>query len=316
MDMAAGRILCVGAYPALQRTLWFDRFAPGTVNRSQRVGLDVAGKAVNAARALRRLGGLPVLAGFCGGATGVEVARLLADERLEAGMLRTVAAPVRVCQTILPADGSPFTELVEEGPVLSESDWQALTQDCRNWLQASGTAPLLLAGTMPQHASLAFYPDLIRAAGGPVLLDTSGAALLAALPTGPDLVKINQDELRASCGGTGQELVDLVRMARDLITGGAGAVGVTHGAGEAVLVTAGEVWTFAIPPVAVVSALGSGDSVNAGVLFALQNGQDLLEAFRFGLACGCANAETVRPGWFDIARVTQLQQAIDMRVIR
>ncbi len=294
--MEARRFFCAGAYPALQRTLFVSRFVPGAVNRSNQVRLDVAGKAVNAARALQRLGGHPVLAGFSGGSSGSEVERLLKEEELDYGGFLRVDAPVRICQTILPSDGSPFTELVEEGPALGVQMWEALCSHCCDQMQQIGGGVAILAGTMPRHASLDFYPTLIRAANMPVILDTSGRALLAALSAKPAVVKINADELRVSCALDGVDSTDIVAMARHLLGKGAGCVGVTRGARDAFLVTDHCVWSYEIPAVKVVSALGSGDCVNAGMAEAIARGEALEKAFAFGLACGTANAEVAQPG--------------------
>jgi fructose-1-phosphate kinase PfkB-like protein len=169
-----------------------------------------------------------------------------------------------------------------------------------------GHAALILAGTMPAHGSQDFYPDLIRASDGPVLLDTSGATLLRSVMANPDVVKINTDELCATFGRKACSAEDVVSMSRTLIEGGAGAVGVTAGAEDAYLVTPDGAWRFSIPGVAVVSPLGSGDSVNAGLVTALLEGRNLLDAFAFGLAAGSANAETEKPGHLERDRVEAL----------
>jgi len=303
---------CAGAYPALQRTLFVSRFVPGTVNRSNAVRLDVAGKAVNAARALQRLGGDPVVAGFSGGSSGMEIERLLREDGLDCSGLLSIDAPVRICQTILPSDGNPFTELVEEGPELNMDTWRALAAHCAGCIQEMDAGVMILAGTMPEHASLDFYPELILAAQVPTILDTSGRALLAALEAKPDIVKINAEELRTSCALDGIVTENVVDMASHLLSKGAGCVGITRGGQAAFLVTEHGVWSFAVPAVEVVSALGSGDCVNAGMAYALAKGESLEEAFSFGLACGSANAEVEQPGGIDVDRVIALSRKVHM----
>jgi tagatose 6-phosphate kinase len=308
-------VICVGAYPALQRTLVLPVFEPGAVNRIGQVCLSTAGKAVNAARALHCLGEVPLLVGFCGGASGQEAQRLLQAEGIDASGLLETAMPMRICQTILPATGGAFTELVEEGPVLPGSDWQALAQHVRR-LEAAvpGGRALILAGTMPEHAPVDFYAGLARAAKGPVLVDTSGAALRETVRAGTVMVKINAAELHASCGQD-DCAGDILALSRGLIGAGAAAVGVTQGGDDAFLVTVDGAWGFRVPRVDVVSALGSGDSVNAGFMAGILSGQALQDAFAWGLACGTANAETAQPGRFALDRVQALYQGIVARRI-
>ena len=312
--MAKRRFFCAGAYPALQRTLFLSAFVPGAVNRIESVRLDVAGKAVNAARALQRLGGNPVLGGFSGGSSGRDIEALLQAEGLDCEGVLSVDAAVRICQTILPKDGSPFTELVEEGPRLAAADWDALAQHCCACLRmAAGYGAVILAGTMPEHASMDFYPELMHAAQAPVILDTSGPALHAALPARPDIVKIKADELRGSFqAGAGD---DIVALAGRMLAGGAVSVGITQGAHTAFLVTHEGAWAYKIPAVQAVSALGSGDCVNAGLAFGLAEVRPLVDAFAFGLACGTANAEVAHPGGIDPDRVATLLPMVRRRAL-
>ena len=130
-------------------------------------------------------------------------------------------------------------------------------------------------------------------------------------------MKINAEELltcsiqrddRAS--GFYIKIKQIEKMAKELIAQGAGAVGITQGADTALLITPNETVQFSIPQVEVQSTLGCGDSVNAGIAFALQKGSSLKEAFVFGLACGAANAQTALPGVVDLEQIAQLAREI------
>ena len=73
-------VLCLGLTPAVQRTLVFERFAPGEVNRAVESHQTSAGKAVNTAVALAALGTPACVTGFNGGAAQVS-RRLCAGAR-------------------------------------------------------------------------------------------------------------------------------------------------------------------------------------------------------------------------------------------
>ena len=164
---------------------------------------------------------------------------------------------------------------------------------------------VIISGTLPAHAPQEIYAELIQIAGVPVILDTSGAPLFAALEHRPALVKINADELKKTTG-----ISDIEEAAQELIAQGAGAVGITQSADFALLVTPNETIHFSIPEVDVKSTLGCGDSVNAGIAFALQKGSPLKEAFVFGLACGTSNAQAAMPGVVDPEQIAQLARQI------
>lgn len=279
-------ILCCGLYPALQRTLHLPGLHLGRVNRVRCTTQTVGGKAVNAARVLQTLGAAPLLTGFRGGDTGKTVCRLLDEEGIAHHFVETEAA-TRLCQTLLADTAEDFTELVEEGPRLPSGGWKKLLREFQTLEKSS----VIISGTLPDHAPKTIYAELIEAADAPVILDTSGPALAAALKAQPDLVKINASELRKTTG-----IENLEEAARELAAQGAKAVGITQGAGSALLVTSTQSIHFSMPAVDVKSTLGCGDSVNAGIAFALQTGSALPEAFVFGLACGAANAQTSLPG--------------------
>lgn len=270
----------------MQRTLELKSFKAGAVNRVSAVTLSVGGKATNAARVLKVLGADPLLFGFSGGDNGTAIERLLTEETIAFDFVPT-GDEVRVCQTLLANDAHDFTELVEEGPRLETRYWKELTRRFQSLEKSSA----VISGTLPAHAPQEIYAEMIQAAQCPVLIDTSGQPLIAALEAQPALVKINAAELLKTMNST-----DVEDAAWEMLAHGAGAVGVTNGAKSALLVTREETVRFTVPKVDVVSTLGCGDSVNGGIAFALEKGSSLKEAFVFGLACGTANAINRLPG--------------------
>lgn len=304
------KILCCGIFPALQRTLELKTLKTGAVNRVRSVTQSVGGKATNAARVLKTLGADPLLFGFTGGDTGSTIKKLLDNEGIGHVFVET-SVPTRTAQTLLTDDAPDFTELVEDCEPLVSKNWN---RQCRSsdkfsnpWkillqnFQTLEKSIVILSGTLPAHAPQEIYAELIHAASVPVLLDTSGAPLLAALEARPALVKINASELLLT---TKQNTIE--EAARELIAQGAGAVGITDGSSPARLFTPEGTHSFSIPDVAVKSTLGCGDAVNAGIAFALQKGSALPEAFIFGLACGAANAQTALPGVIDPEQIATL----------
>jgi len=305
------RILCTGLFPALQRTLMLDAFRTGGVNRVREVQLSIGGKAVNSARVLKTLGAEPLLFGFAGGTTGHTAERLLDAETLAHRFIRT-DEPIRLCQTLMVDGAEDFTELVEEGPDLPPAQWRLLQARFAELLEDDPPQAIIISGTLPAHAPPETYARMLETAActpAPVLLDTSGLPLRAALAYHPTMVKINADELFRTVGvrepGDGEPKA-IEQAARVLIAEGATAVGITQGGHAAWLVTATSATRFAIPRVAVISTLGCGDSVNAGFVYALQNGDTLQDAFAFGLACGVSNAMHRLPGRIDPDRLDRI----------
>lgn len=146
------------------------------------------------------------------------------------------------------------------------------------------------------------------ARGVRLCVDSQGEPLLQTLVAKPTLVKLNTEELERTCRLPDRSPASLQRGATLLLAQGAGAVPDPDGAQPAYLFEGNRSWTLPPVTVRVVNPIGSGDCVTADLLHALTQGHALVEAARFGIACGSANAETDTPAQFDPARVNALLQ--------
>jgi 1-phosphofructokinase len=288
-------IVTLTANPSVDRTMALDRrLEPGGVFAATEVTDQPGGKGVNVARVL-------ALAGTA--ATAV----LPADDQdplvggLEAAGVRPLAVHVgraaRVNITVTEPDGTT-TKINDPGHPLSEAEQVALQEGL---LAASQPGEwVVLAGSLPPGVPVGWYATLtttLKAAGRRVAIDTSGAALVAAVHESvarPDLLKPNADELASLTGDDGAVLEADPRLAeqaaRQLVTDGVGAVLLTLGAAGAVLVTAEGSWSATPPDVEVKSTVGAGDSSLAGYLLAEQRGATAPERLAEAVAYGAAAA--------------------------
>lgn len=284
------KILCCGFFPALQRTIEYKGFRQYEVNRAQNVSVAASGKMTNTARVLKILGADPIVLSFAGGSNGNTVRDLLEAEQLPCRWIET-QAETRICQTLLSDDHDGCTELVENTAPLSKSEW-------RNFVKTfaaiqSDFDRIVFSGTLPPHAPQDIYAELLSLTDGEkVLIDSYGPPLLAALEHRPAVVKINAEELR----NTFKSTESIAELADELMSLGAGAVGITQGKSQAMLFAPQIANTFTVPTIKALNPIGSGDSVSAGTAFALAKGSSLPEAFIFGLACGTSNAMNIEPG--------------------
>lgn len=312
MKHADGNILCLAVTPAVQRTQFFASLRLGEVNRIRRTVVTASGKGVNVALALKHLGGAPLLLGFQGGDAG----RYIASEMKRLGIsARWVegAAPTRHCHTLIEDDTGRITELVEEAVPPAADNWRDFARLLDDSL--SGCAWMAISGALPPGAPPDALAEFCRAAtsrGVRLCVDSQGAPLLHTLSAKPDLVKLNTEELERTCGLPDRSEPSLARGAAMLQDKGADTVLVTDGAKPAHLFRATNYWTLAPPSLRALNPIGSGDSVTAGLIFALQHGSELSEAAAFGLACGSANALTETPGLLDAATVQELTPRVEI----
>lgn len=292
-------ILVVSLSPAWQRTLFFEHLTLGQVNRARRVIETASGKGVNVARVLHTLGEPTRLLTVAGGQRGRWFCQALAADGLAARIV-PMRAETRYCQTLV-ADGRA-TELVEEAPALTRAEVAAVVRAVRHELRRARW--LVLTGTVPRGCGEDFYGRLTRMArqeGVSVAVDAQGKLLLGAVIEHPSLVKVNRAEL---CAATGKS------DPRTLLRLGSEQVVVTQGPGPVLVLTRSECWKVQPPRVQAVNAIGSGDSMLAGIVAGLRRGWELAEAVRLGVACGAANALTETAGTVRRSDVRRLLRSL------
>ncbi len=304
-------ILVVGLSPAWQRTLEYERFVVGNVNRAKQITEIASGKGVNVVRVAQQLGAKARLLTVAGGRRGALLKKSLREHGIDARIIH-VAAETRICQTLL-AKGFATTELVEETGALTGNEVRDVLS--RFEMEMQKAKLVVLTGAVPPGCGYGFYARLIQEAHRhdlPVLVDTQRTQLIDAVRRKPLLVKINQDELAVATGVRCDGTKQLRAAARRLAKLGAQWVVVTHGSDEVhVLQTlSANGWVFKPPRVDVRNPIGSGDAMLAGIACGLNDGRSMLEAVRLGIACGTANAMTATPGCVRLGDVRTLLRRV------
>jgi len=301
---AGPMIHVVSPNPAQDRLQVVPRLVPGAVHRAVEVVSRPGGKGMIVARGAVRLGGRAALHGFVGGSVGAQIS---AGCR-ELGVVDRhvpIDGDTRVSTVIVDRATGASTVINEPGPEVGGAELDALVEGLLTAVRPGDL--VVCTGSLPRGAPDDFYARCVSALHGRDVLtvvDTSGPGLAAALRSGPDVLKVNEEELRADGGLTGAcEDVDLHTLMTRALAAGAGAVVVTRGAAGLSYRSADEGWDVSSPNVPVVNATGSGDMMLAGFATALAQGEDRPTALRTGAAAGAANARRLEPdldGWDEV----------------
>jgi 1-phosphofructokinase family hexose kinase len=231
-------VLVAGPNLTIDRTLTIEELRPGEVLRFESVAVTPGGKGVNVARAARALGVPALLVGFTPGRTGAAAAELLADEGIA---LRAVPAGGELRSTAVVFERSGRTTVMNEpGPPVGAADWRRYETAVREGLGDHGV--LVCSGSLPPGAPDDAYARLARLAaeGGAVcMVDTSGAALAAALEAMPDVVLPNLAEAERLLRGRSDEAVEAGNPEEMRARAGAAAVELVRRGARAAVVTAG-----------------------------------------------------------------------------
>ena len=288
-------ILTVTLNTALDLTYRVPALKPHASHRITEVTERPGGKGVNVARVLAALGHEVTVTGFTGGATGRAVQDQLTTTPGLVDALVPVAGPTRRTIALVDDQTGDTTQLNEPGPTITPAEWSAFQEAYEDLLaRASAVA---LCGSLPPGVPVGAYAGLIRlakAAGVPVLLDTSGEPLRRGVAARPDIIKPNLDEL-AELTGSHEPL----RGAQDARRRGAQSVVASLGTQGLLAVTPEGRWR-ATPPARIHgNPTGAGDSAVAGLLSGLAEQLPWPERLSRAVALSAATVLAPVAGEFD-----------------
>lgn len=284
-------ILAVALNPSVDVSSDAARVQPTRKVRTHNQRRHAGGGGVNVARVVAMLGGRPQLLMMVGGATGALMMDALAGVPIDVTTVKT-EEPTRLAFMVYEEDTGLEYRFVPDGPAVTSEEIEAAMDVVR----AFKGDYLVLSGSLPRNAPDYTYARMATVAAGngvKVVLDTSGNALLTTLKQSKlFLVKPSLSELETIAGKKLDER-GIAETARRIVEEGwAEYVTVTLGRSGALLV--GRDINLRLPAihVPVRSAVGAGDSFLAGLIWKLEEGAPVEDAFRFGLAAGAAAAIT------------------------
>ena len=281
------KIVTLTINPAVDKSTNIDRLIPEQKLRCDTPRFDAGGGGVNVSKAIKRLGGESTAIFTVGGPSGQVLRDLVSQEGVDCEVIDTkgwTRENFIVAETSTNAQyrfGMP-------GVALSDAEIQAFLTA----LEHSKADYVVASGSLPPQMEANFYEkvaSISKKMGARLILDTSGESLKAACDEGVFLLKPNIGELEALVGAKNLQMDDVDDAARTLIGDGkCEVVIVSMGPKGAILVTKDLCEHVPAPPVQKRSTVGAGDSMVAGMTWALTQGLSYPEMLRWGVACGSA----------------------------
>ncbi|GEC73908.1 1-phosphofructokinase family hexose kinase [Microbacterium maritypicum] len=226
-------ILTVTPNPALDLTWRVERLVEGGTHRADAGAARAGGKGLNVARVAHAEGTEVLAVTTLGGRVGEEFAAELIASGVPHALV-PVAAETRRSIAVVDETLGDTTIINERGANPTDVEWAAVLAEVVERL--SGARVLVVSGSVPPGAPESLIPMLIavgKDAGVPVIVDTSGPALLRAADAGATVLKPNAAELVEATG-----VADPVEGARSLIARGTELVLLSLGAEGMLAVTA------------------------------------------------------------------------------
>ncbi|WP_181298272.1 1-phosphofructokinase [Pseudomonas sp. Q2-TVG4-2] len=306
------RVLTVTLNPALDLTVQLPSLRLGEVNRGESLQVHAAGKGLNVAQVLADLGHQLTVTGFLGEANPHAFEQLFATRGFADEFVR-VAGETRSNIKLAEADGQ-VTDINGPGLVVDDAHRSELLERIKRLAPAHEL--VVVAGSLPRGVDSEWFVELLQALKGlgvRVALDTSGPALREGLATAPWLIKPNEEELAEA---RGIELVEPEALAREawrLQVEGIEHVVVSQGA-EGVSWFVPGAGLHAHPPrVRVVSTVGAGDSLLAGMLHGLLGGWPAGRTLAHATAIAAQAVGQVGFGITDTDALAELEAAVRLQ---
>ena len=278
------RIATVTLNPAFDLVGRLARIEIGEVNTVETLGLYPAGKGINVAKVLADLGAKLSVTGFLGKENQGDFVQAFAQNRVEDKFYR-IAGKTRINVKITETEAD-VTDLNFLGFEISEQDWKAFIRQSQTW--ESQYDLVAVCGSLPRGVTpeqFAAWLESLHQQGLKVVLDSSNAALTAGLTAHPWLVKPNRRELEVWAGRSLHTIEEVIEAAEQLRSHGIENVIISMGEKGSVWLNSEGVLQ-AQPPHCknVVSTVGAGDSMVAGLIYGFSQGWSKEKTLSFASA--------------------------------
>jgi 6-phosphofructokinase 2 len=309
--MKMEKIVTLTLNPAIDKSTSVKAIVPDKKLRCAAPKFEPGGGGVNVSRALKRLDTTSSAMYLAGGYSGKFYEELLNKEGINS-IVVPIESPTRENMIVVDESANLQYRFGMPGPVIKEAEWQQCLQVFE---ESTGVEYIVASGSLPEGIPDDFFcrlTSLAKKKNIKLMLDTSGEPLKQAVDDGLYMIKPNIGELSSLFGVDELSEEDAVTAARDIINkGGCEVMAISMGASGALLVTKDEVVKAAAPTVKRKSTVGAGDSMVAGMLYALTQGYPWKQVLQYGIAAGTAT--TMNPGTqlFKKEDVERLYQNMD-----
>ncbi len=305
-------ILTVTLNAAIDKRYVVEGFRTGEVNRVKECTYVPGGKGLNVSKPASIYGAEVVATGFAGGHAGAYIEDALKPFGIRSAFYH-VDAESRSCINIWDEVNQVQTEFLEPGFTLTEEDFAGFEAKFRQLVQEakvvamSGSVPKGLDGTAYQR-----LVKIVKDAGIPVILDTSGKLLEMGIEAIPTMIKPNIDEIRMLTGKRCDDISEIIEAARAIHERGVKIVAVSLGADGSLAVGDDGIFRARVPKIDAVNTVGCGDSMIAGFALGLSKGLPLEENLRLASAISAAAAMREETGFFVMEDMEKLLPQIEI----
>ena len=304
-------IITLTINPALDKSAKINGLVPEQKLRCFSINHQPGGGGVNISRVLKRLGTESNCMVALGGETGNLFENLLLKEGVKLTKL-PIASSTRENFSVVDTQTSlQYRFGMPSNKILSD-ELEAIKKILQKKVKNNDV--LVLSGSLPELVSENFYSEIITLfehTKVKIVLDTSGKPLEETLKDkAVFLVKPNQRELAQLANKEFLSTKEQEAFAMSMIESKkAEYIVVSLGARGAFMASKEGIIYQTTPSVKVNSTIGAGDSMVAGLLYALEHGFSNKHVLKYGVACGVAT--TMSEGT-NLASIENIEHALEL----
>lgn len=278
-------ITTVTLNPAIDKIVDISHMELGKVHRIDKQSVSFGGKSINVARILTGLGIKSLGVCYLGKSNLNEIMEMSNKDGLKLKTILVDGLTRTNVKIVEPDQKYRTTDINESGFSIREEELVSMVDLIVE--ESKKSDYVVLSGSLPNGVPSDFYKKMILELKKftKVILDADGEELRLAMEAGPYLIKPNNHELEAAAGVEINTEKDIVDVSRFLIKKySIKYILVSRGEQGSILVGEDIVLSAGILPGPVVSTVGAGDSMLAGMIYGLSKSVDLKEALSYGVA--------------------------------
>lgn len=272
--------------PAIDYYMTIENFQMGGLNSLDEGYTLPGGKGINVSKVLKNFSVESKALGFVGGFTGNYIIKHLNSYEIESDFIE-LEENTRINIKLKTKDSE--TEIAGKAPTISTKHIEELLKKFETIKEGD---IVVLSGSVPKSVSNNIYAEIIKKLPKEVkvVLDSRGLPFVEGLKEGVYLTKPNNHELEEFFNRKLNNLDEIIQAGKELQSLGSENVLISLGKDGSILITKENVYLGNAPQGKLISSVGAGDSMVAGVIYGLSQGLSLNEAYKFGIASGSSTA--------------------------
>lgn len=272
--------------PAIDYYMSMGNFQLGSLNSLEEGYTLPGGKGINVSKVLKNFSVESKALGFVGGFTGDYIKKHLNEYEIESDFIE-LQENTRINIKLKTKDSE--TEIAGKSPTIFKENVEELL---KKFEEIKKDDVVILSGSVPNSISKSIYADIIKLLPKDckVILDTRGLHFVEGLKEGVFLTKPNNHELEEFFNRKLNNIEEIIQAGKDLQALGSKNVLISLGKDGSILITEKEVYIGNAPQGKLISSVGAGDSMVAGVVYGIAKGMTLEDSYKYGIASGSSTA--------------------------